>query len=766
MVSTLTTLSRSSVTSGLSSLACVILLTSQADAWLPGMGDESASSGFAVDTQSRNDVISFWNSIYIESTGYEDRLAWNGSIAANDPGSTSTAFKKDVERRINFYRAMAGMDANILISSSSETVNSNPDFDTPDGTTKEDAVQAAAFMLSKNTAEFQAGGGVSNGTANPHNPPDHWAEDNSIARNGAYYSNIAIGHYGPTAIDEYVSENSQGAGGAENSDVGHRRFIFNSRLKEVATGDVNPVDTNYYPANALYVIGDWLAAPDSPQFIAWPNSGYIPEAITPRLWSLSCPGADFSSANIQMQIAGGNSLETITTNPQFGSYADNTIVWKSNDPSAIPSAEFHDVTINITISNISINGNATSHNYSVTIINPKRLTENTSLTGNTTPPQSGATYAFNQIDHAEEYQFQVSAVAPITWTEGAEDATSEFVIDGTSDNYDLRDAYTWSSYDQSTFWNSGDKAFRLAFPDNVMPLSTETIVINRTILPKSGGLMSFLMRRGYMTPDTKLEVQYSNNGGGSWASLASYGGNNNGLPDDGFSLKNINLESTGDQILIRFLLHQPTPTGVYDIGTSAGFPVGIYIDDIEFSNCEWLESLSQSSISKNNNLVSLDEFTAAGPLDTGTSYILKIKPRIGKIWMPYGQPLKVTPSNVTTAQNYQQWASTHYPIIGAFSEDYDNDGLANGIEYALNLNPMNALDADLALSPMINNGQLQISHSVINGNLIGAECSYNLEPDSWEPVEVTISEDGIATASINLDTQSAACFIRWTATDL
>ena len=132
--------------------------------------------------------------------------------------------------------------------------------------------------------------------------------------------------------------------------------------------------------------------------------------------------------------------------------------------------------------------------------------------------------------------------------------------------------------------------------------------------------------------------------------------------------------------------------------------------------------------------------------------------------MPFGQPLEVTPSDTTTPQNYQQWALTYYPVIGGFNEDYDHDGLANGIEYTLNLNPMNALDAEPALSPTINNGQLQISHYVIDGNQIGAERSYTLEPDSWQPVNVTISENGIATASSNRDVTRDACFIRWTAT--
>ena len=761
MVSTLSTSSK------LSFFACVALVTSQAYAWSPGVGSESATSGFAVDTQSRNDVISFWHSVYSESEGYENRLGWTGSIGNNDPGSTSAAFKNDVERRINYYRAMAGMDASIRIRSSSETVSGDSGPNAPEGTTKQDAAQAAAFMLSQNTAEFREGGGVSNpiDTHNPHNPPESWIADDNTARNGAYYSNVAIGHYGPGAIDAYISEDAQGAGGAENSVVGHRRYIFHSRVQEVATGDVSPTNGNYLPANALYVFGDWLTPSSSPEFVCWPNSGFIPEDITPRLWSLSYPGADFSGATIDMQVVGGEAIATNITSQNALYYADNTIVWKATDASAIPSAEHADVTIQVTVSNVIINDSANSYNYSVTIINPNRLTDSPTLTGNTSPPQTGANYILHKIEHAEEYEFEVSGIAPITWIEGAEDSTSDFVIDGTSSNYNFRDAFQWN-YNQSEFWYNGAKAFHLAFPNNSFPFSRETFTINRTIIPKAGGSMSFSIRRGYMSADSKLEVEYSDNGGGSWTSLAVYPGKSDDTPDNGFTTKNVNLASAGNQILIRFLLHQPTPTGVYDIVNYSGYPVGVYIDDIQFTDCEWLQSLSLTSLANNSDFATLDHVTGGGPLELGSNYILKVRPRIGNVWMPFGQSLEVIPTESIDAENYQQWALTYYPLIGGFDEDFDKDGLPNGIEHILDLNPMNAADAEAALSPTINNGQLQISHPVIGANQIEAEYSFTLEIGSWEKIPVTISEDGIATASVDLSTTNDKCFIRWAASEL
>ena len=761
MVSTLSTSSK------LSFFACVALVTSQAYAWSPGVGSESATSGFAVDTQSRNDVISFWHSVYSESEGYENRLGWTGSIGNNDPGSTSAAFKNDVERRINYYRAMAGMDASIRIRSSSETVSGDSGPNAPEGTTKQDAAQAAAFMLSQNTAEFREGGGVSNpiDTHNPHNPPESWIADGDTARNGAYYSNVAIGHYGPGAIDAYISEDAQGAGGAENSVVGHRRYIFHSRLQEVATGDVRPTNGNYFPANALYVFGDWLTPSSSPEFVCWPNSGFIPEDITPRLWSLSYPGADFSGATIDMQVVGGEAIATNITSQNALYYADNTIVWKATDASAIPSAEHADVTIQVTVSNVIINDSANSYNYSVTIINPNRLTDSPTLTGNTSPPQTGANYILHKIEHAEEYEFEVSAIAPITWIEGAEDSTSDFVIDGTSSNYNFRDAFQWN-YNQSEFWYNGAKAFHLAFPNNSFPFSRETFTINRTIIPKAGGSMSFSIRRGYMSADSKLEVEYSDNGGGSWTSLAVYPGKSDDTPDNGFTTKNVNLASAGNQILIRFLLHQPTPTGVYDIVNYSGYPVGVYIDDIQFTDCEWLQSLSLTSLANNSDFATLDNVTGGGPLEVDSNYILRVRPRVGNVWMPFGQSLEVIPTESIDAENYQQWALTYYPLIGAFNDDFDKDGLPNGIEHILNLNPMNGADAEAALTPTINNGELQISHPVIGANQIEAEYSFTLEIGSWEKIPVTISENGIATASVDLSSANDKCFIRWAASEL
>lgn len=639
------------------------LLVSTAQAWTPGVGQEASTHGFSVNTQSRNDVISFWNSVYQKSEGYENRIGWTGSISSGNPGTTSGQFKNDVERRINYFRAMAGMPANIRMSSSSLTVTTDSGPNAPAGTTKQTAAQAAALMLSRNSSEFLVGGGIA---ANPHNPPSSWALATSTARNAANYSNLAVGKFGPGAIDAYMSEDAQGVGGGENADVGHRRYLLYSRLNQVATGDVPATGENYFPANVLYIHGGLLDPTNSPKFISWPNSGFIPEALVPQRWSLSFPGADFSSASVRMEKNGGNTILTEVVS-RSRPYGDSTIVWKP-DPASIPSAASQDVTINVSVSNIIINGASTSHSYSVTIINPNRLNQYPTFTGNTSSSDR-AIYDFTQLDHAEEYELGVSMQSPVTWTQGAEDSSSGYVMDGTSASYSLRTAFQWDQNGQQ-FWDSGSKAFRLAFPDSVMPLDNQTFTIDNTVIPQPGASMSFRFCRGYMTAETRLDVQYSDDGGGSWNTLSSFTGNSNGTPDNGFATKNVDLKSIGSKILIRFLLHQPNPTGVYDIISYPDLPLGAFIDNINFTNCDSLQDIAQLKYPKTASYVDLLDITTNGEsIVGGGSYTLRIRPKIGTRWMPYGPSIQV----VAAADTY--WLTVDENTANDHTVDENTGGL-------------------------------------------------------------------------------------------
>lgn len=104
-------------------------------AWTPGTGSPSAVSGFAVDTANRRDVLAYFNTVHAASEGYAARIGWTGSTSGGVAGTTGAAFKDDVRRRINFYRALAGLPGDITF----DAVKSGKD-------------QEAALMFSANNA--------------------------------------------------------------------------------------------------------------------------------------------------------------------------------------------------------------------------------------------------------------------------------------------------------------------------------------------------------------------------------------------------------------------------------------------------------------------------------------------------------------------------------------------------------------------------------------------------------------------------------------
>ena len=107
-----------------------------------------------------------------------------------------------------------------------------------------------------------------------HYPPSSWIYYTANAYEAAGNSNIALGNYGPGAVDAYMRDD-----GTNNHIVGHRRWIHYSRAQFMGTGDV-PAQSPYYSSNALWVIGNFKPAP-TPKFVAWPNRGYVPFNLVP-----------------------------------------------------------------------------------------------------------------------------------------------------------------------------------------------------------------------------------------------------------------------------------------------------------------------------------------------------------------------------------------------------------------------------------------------------------------------------------------------------
>lgn len=724
--------------------------------WTPGVGNESATSGFTVDRQSRSDVVSFWHAIYEESEGYEARMNWTGSVAGGDPGATSAAFKGDVQRRVNYYRAMAGMDADMAMNSGSTVLitSETPSVARPaSSTTKQSAAQYAAYMVTINSDQYRPGGGVATGTHNPHNPPISWLWDGSVARNGAFYSNLASGVYGPGAIDAYMIEGDQAAAGGTNHEVAHRRLILYSRRAEFATGDVTMTPSGnapYFAANALYSAGN-LLSPPTPQFIAWPGEGYFPEPLSTKYWSLSYPGADFSSASVSMShVTGGSvSVSVVSRSANFG---DRTLVWEPN-AAQIPSAADQDQRYDITVSNVLIDGVPQSYSYSVMVINPNRLNDSTDLSGSLSPPDTGAQYFFDPVEGVSAYRFEVSSEVSGTWLEGAEDSSSSKVIDGTTGTYALR---RWEAS------NSGSLGFHIGLTQE--NFECQYVELDRLIVPAANSLLEFYHRKRRMGADTRAKAEISTDDGITWTEL--WGLQGDAGYDDAFTQAQVSLAAyAGEVVSVRFSVERPMDaTASYWPADQAtwGYFNGVHIDDIQVTGSDLeLVDVVETDYSASVSQVSLDASTAglAGSLlNTATNYRIRLRTQIGNFWFPYGSELVVTPVAEASLGAYEAWKRGSYYLIGEFDQDDDGDGIPNGVERVFGLNPTDKADATNALKPQVVNGNLQLSHPIIAGESVLAEYSYTLQADSWQEAQVIIT-GGVATASVPIG--APACYLRW-----
>ena len=181
-------------------LLVVLALPAAAETgWLPGPSQQGATTGLSVDTTRRNAVVSFWHCVYTASEGYGERMGWTGSYSGCNPGTTARAFHDDVQRRVNFMRALAGLDGSVLVNDDS-TVFVDSLYNPLPATLRSTAAQEAALMMSKHRDE----------QGNPvvtHIPAPNFTCFTQAAGNACLRGNLAYTFFGPGAIDEYMREN-------------------------------------------------------------------------------------------------------------------------------------------------------------------------------------------------------------------------------------------------------------------------------------------------------------------------------------------------------------------------------------------------------------------------------------------------------------------------------------------------------------------------------------------------------------------------------
>ncbi len=704
--------------------------------WEPIKGVVPAG-GFVVDTTSRIESLSFYNTVFLASEGAQNRIQWTGSYGACTPGTTAALFQEDVRRRVNYYRAICGLPAAISFGADSAT-NDGPAGSpaVPANTSKHSCAQASAYMNAFSDVFYDS-------NLLSHTP----SEDSSVcwstkAWNGSYHGNLTVGYFGPRAIDVYMADDGLGDDQATNLNVGHRRWILYSRAKDMATGDVprgtyTDASGTYpvLPSNSLYVLGVFNSAASSPkQFVTWPPRGYVPAPLKPLRWSISYPGAVFPSAASAITVTGpaGNVIPVTVLSANQNNSGDNTLVFQ---PQQTALQGTSDTAFNVTVTGISGSGVPASHTWQTTFFDPTVLGISQNLTGPAQPQAAGAEYQFSAAPLASSYQIQAAQpAAAATWLQNGETATLEFTSDTTGTYPVLQGAGSLSGISFSP--RSGTKSFHLCFPLDESEVDylphPQSISLNGEFIPETTSSLQFHEYFRWLFNVNRLSAEISTDGGNQWTEIYGRPGNytyaaganytSSGW-DAAWNLRTISLAPwAGKPLRLRFILR---PGSVSFDGPDINH--GCYLDDITLTNVRRLTG--SAVVTQSGTTFTLNSQFTGAQLIPGSPYLLRVRSQIGTRFMGYSAALTVVPLPPGGFE-------TAFPALASQPQaDADADGIANLVEYALGLNPL-AANSTLALpQPALTAAGLTLNFTIpatITDLNYTAECTNDFV--KWLPV--------------------------------
>lgn len=649
-----------------------LFAVSLAHAWSPGIAPTMPVTNLDVDTSSRNDVISFYQNVYQASEDFATKIQWTGNADTCHAGTISQDFISQVRRRVNYYRALAGVPASIVMNDGS-TVLTNSFFyqgsNIPSAnTTKAQAAQQSALIVTRMDSLT-------------HSPDPNSTQFCFTPQggNGSEFGNIAVGLFGPDAINGYIREDEN------NPAAGHRRWIFYNESTNFATGDIPP-NGSRRASNSLYVFQRPAElTTQTPQFVAWPYAGKFPRQHTTEYWSLSYPKADFANATVTI-TKNGQPVTVDSINRESG-FGHSSIVWRVKSIRA-DKLEDDDSTYKVTVGNIG-GGGPTSYTYDITFFNANHLDSPPTLSGSDiVSPGGSRQLSIGGIDIAEEYRLRVGKKSPLapTVVEGAEDATQSWIIPGpaTGPNYQVR---------STTYRRAGLKSLNVAFTEGTQ--KEQWIEFNRIFYPKASAKIHFYRRLSFMNSITTFAAQYCVNDDGRWIDIpgsAAAGTTSLSKPvetNTAFSaLLSYDLPAAtiGKATRIRLVLrkeeHIEDPNNLNKFVFVTNQPntaSGAFVDDVTFTNMDWLSKETIKVLSKDATSVAFDATAAGEALVSGATYSLRLQPRVGKLWMTTSET-----SEITVSSNR---APTLQPITGPIvvSEDADTQdltltGISAGLE--------------------------------------------------------------------------------------
>jgi len=535
---------------------------------LPGGGPrmQTVTGGFSVNTDSREQVRGFYNAVFTSSTGVPMNTSAN--VCTCTPGTNATAFQEAVLRRINWYRAMAGVPASVTLNAGEGTND-----------------QQAAVMMSRNNSLN-------------HFPPNTWTCFTGPGANAASNSNLALGADGADSITLYIQDP-----GSANTAVGHRRCLLYPQTQVMGTGDV-PAANGFSAANATWVFDANLYGPRPATrqgYVAWPPEGFVPYQVVFPQWSFGLSNADFSAATVSMT---SNGVPVAVTIQPYASYGENTLVWY---PSALdPTSSFTvfpfngaDTAYGITIGNIGVGASHISISYTVRVFDPAVPGADYIPTTITGPSQilaaTGTLYSCRAPNNPNvtSYQWRTSQRLSGNLADNATNGLANFTISPAPDYPIITNAPGGSG-----------SCFHLTHPD-LSETVPQLLQLNRLLLPNSNTTVSFKSQLATAASFEVARCQVSTDGGLSWHDLYSLAGAD-GQTEFSFSQHSFSLSSyAGQATLLRFNYDILPPAYFYPTPDPTN---GWCIESIVITNAEQLVNSTTNSTASTN-----DTFTPAQP---------------------------------------------------------------------------------------------------------------------------------------------------------
>lgn len=188
-----------------------------------------------------------------------------------------------------------------------------------------------------------------------HDPPSTlpcWTQEGFDA---AANSDVAL-TAGMTAIEQYVE-----------GSWAHRGWVLFPPSVTFGTGSVG-----YYVngANCLWVFGQFdFSIQPFWGYVAYPPPGYVPYQILPNEWGFSLKDANFSNAKVSVKM-GTQTISTTVVAREPYLYGFPCIIFK---PSVSFTAGNSDKTLSIKVSDVLLNGQNRTYEYTTTIFDPGKV---------------------------------------------------------------------------------------------------------------------------------------------------------------------------------------------------------------------------------------------------------------------------------------------------------------------------------------------------------------------------------------------------------